>query len=401
MHPIELAALRLRTALATWTEILGLGGRWPEALSVDAVVAAMFLVLAVIMVTVVALIPIVLVLAERKVSAYFQDRLGPMRVGPWGLLVTIADGIKLLFKEDVVPPQGDRVLFRLAPYVVFAASFAAVVAIPLFDSPIIANLNIGVFYIMAISSLVSLGVIMAGWASNSKWSLFGAMRAAAQIVSYEIPLGLCILMVVMTTGTLHMQEIVRSQAGSILHWNMLQHPFLFLGGMLYFVSAVAEVNRTPFDLPEAESELVAGFHTEYSGIRFAYFFLAEYANMFVVCAIMATLFLGGWASPIPGDATPGVLWFVAKVALLVFVMMWMRWTLPRVRVDQLMKLCWKYFLPLAFLSILGTGIVVLIEREGGGLFGMPVRVVFWLSAPLAAVVLGVAAFAGSGSRVRA
>ncbi|MBM3213537.1 NADH-quinone oxidoreductase subunit NuoH [Candidatus Poribacteria bacterium] len=406
MRDMELIAEGVRTGLAKATQTLGLGGEWPLALPLNAVVAAMYIALAAVSVGIVAAVPIILVLAERKVSAYFQDRLGPMRVGPWGLLVTLADGVKLLFKEDIIPPQGDRTLFRLAPYVVFASSFAAVVALPVFPSAILGNVSIGIFYIMAISSLGALGIMMAGWASNSKWSLFGAMRAAAQIVSYEIPLGLSILMIVMTTGTLNMQEIVQGQSDGIGDWLVFRHPFLFGAGLIYFISSIAEVNRTPFDLPEAESELVAGFHTEYSGIRFAYFFLAEYANMFIVTAILTTLFFGGWSSPLGGEALlPGAVWFIAKAAVIIFVMMWIRWTLPRVRVDQLMNLCWKYFLPISFVNILGTGVLLLLEGEGIGLkLGeafIGVGAVSWVVVPVALVVTGLAAFSGGDAKPRA
>lgn len=405
MHPVERVAYHAREALAQATLTLNLGGDWPKNLPLEGVAAILFVALATVAVGVVAAIPLVLVLAERKISAYFQNRLGPMRVGPWGLLVTIADGIKLLFKEDIIPPNSDRTLFRLAPYVVFMGCFASVVALPLYPSAVFGGLGIGIFYIMAVSSLGPLGILMAGWASNGKWSLFGAMRASAQIVSYEIPLGLSILMAVMTVGTLNTQDIVRSQDGGIQNWLLFAHPFLFLGGMIYFVASIAEVNRTPFDLPEAESELVAGFHTEYSGIRFAYFFLAEYANMAIVCAIMTTLFLGGWSAPLLVlRFVPPVIWFLLKVSFLIFVMMWLRWTLPRVRVDQLMNLCWKYLLPISFVNILGTGVVILLEREGLGIRLGKVFIgtgtLFWVIVPFVLVLLGVVAFAGGNGKSR-
>lgn len=392
-HPIETAAEHIRATAAEATETLNLGGAWPAGLPLETVILLTLAVIAVIAVTVVAGIPIVLVLMERKVSAYFQNRLGPTRVGPWGLLVTLADGIKLLFKEDMVPPSSDRKLFRLAPYVVFAASFAVVAVIPPFQSTVIGNMDLGLFLYLAISSLIVLGIIMAGWASNSKYSLFGALRAAAQIVSYEIPLGLAVLMIVMATGTLNMQHLVMDQADGIHAWYMFRHPFLFIGAFIYFLSAVAEVNRTPFDLPEAESEIVAGYHTEYSGIRFAYFFLAEYANAFIVSAICATLFMGGWAAPFPFlSGVPGIVWFLGKTMFLVFIMMWLRWTLPRVRVDQLMSLCWKYFLPISFVNILGAGVLALLEREEigaqlGGMF-LSAEVVSWIAFPFVLALLG-------------
>ncbi len=399
-HPIEVSAARLRATLAQTTETLELGGRWPEALPLEAIIAIMLVVLAGVTVAIIAAIPIVLVLMERKVSAYFQDRLGPTRVGPWGILVTLADGVKLLFKEDLIPPQADKTLFRLAPYVVFGSSFAVVAVLPPFQSAVFGNLQLGVFLYLAVSSLVVLGIIMAGWSSNSKYSLFGALRAAAQTVSYEIPLGLAALMIVMTAGTMNMQHLVMDQVGGIHHWYMFRHPFLFIGTFVYFISAMAEVNRTPFDLAEAESEIVAGFHTEYSGLRFAYFFLAEYANVFVVSGICVALFMGGWSSPIPGVALlPGAVWFVGKVFVLVFMMMWLRWTIPRVRVDQLMAICWKYLLPIAFVNILGTGVVVLLDREG---LGLPIGDIFisashltWIAAPFVLIILGILAFTGT------
>ncbi len=322
------------------------------------------LICAGIFVAVVPLLPLVLVLAERKVAARFQNRTGPMRVGPWGTLQTLADGIKLIFKEDFIPQQGDKLLFRLAPYIMFACSFAVFAAIPFGQNILVSDFNIGIFYIMAISSVIVMGVIMAGWSSNSKWSLLGSLRSAAQIVSYEIPLGLSILTVIMLVESLGMREIVENQSGGIFTWLIFRTPFTFIAFFVFFISAIAEVNRTPFDLPEAESEIVAGFHTEYSGMRFALFFIAEYANMFAVSAIGVTLFLGGYEGILPGyDFLGGLPGFVLKTLGLVFVMMWLRWTLPRLRVDQLMHLCWKYFIPISFFNILGTGIWGLIFKD--------------------------------------
>ena len=339
--------------------------RLPEAvaghLPVEVGTILVMLVCAGIFVAIVPLLPLVLVLAERKVAARFQNRTGPMRVGPWGTLQTLADGVKLIFKEDYIPPQGDKILFMLAPYVIFACSFAVFAAIPFGQDILVSEFNIGIFYIMAISSVIVMGVIMAGWSSNSKWSLLGSLRSAAQIVSYEIPLGLSILTIVMLVGSLSMKEIVASQDGGIFTWLIFRSPFTFIAFFIFFISAIAEVNRTPFDLPEAESEIVAGFHTEYSGMRFALFFIAEYANMFAVSAIGVTLFLGGYEGILPGyDFLGGLPGFVIKSLGLVFIMMWLRWTLPRLRVDQLMNLCWKYFIPISFFNIFGTGIWGLI-----------------------------------------
>ncbi|MDE0638781.1 MAG: NADH-quinone oxidoreductase subunit NuoH [Candidatus Poribacteria bacterium] len=342
--------------------------RLPEVVaghfSVELGTILVMLVCAGIFVAVVPLLPLVLVLAERKVAARFQNRTGPMRVGPWGTLQTLADGIKLIFKEDYIPPQGDKLLFLLAPYIIFACSFAVFAAIPFGQGILVSDFNIGIFYIMAISSVIVMGVIMAGWSSNSKWSLLGSLRSAAQIVSYEIPLGLSILTVVMLVESLGMKQIVASQDGGIFTWLIFRSPFTFIAFFIFFISSIAEVNRTPFDLPEAESEIVAGFHTEYSGMRFALFFIAEYANMFAVSAIGVTLFLGGWQGVLPGyDFLGGFPGFVIKTLGLVFLMMWLRWTLPRLRVDQLMNLCWKYFIPISFFNILGTGVWGLIFEK--------------------------------------
>ena len=356
------------------SQFLGFLPDWLGPILVMVAVATTF-------VSVVPLLPLVLVLMERKVSAWIQDRTGPMRTGPWGLLQTLADGVKLIFKEDLIPPQADKLLFRFAPYLIFTCSVAVFAAIPFSQSILVSDLNIGIFYILSISSVIAIGVIMAGWASNSKWSLFGAMRSAAQMVSYEIPIGLSILTVIMMTQTMSMEGIVAAQdgvfsegkaiatflgveiKGSILDWMIFRSPFTFLAFFVYFLSSIAEVNRTPFDLPEAESELVAGFHTEYSGMRFAVFFIAEYANVFAVCAIASTLFLGGWQGIVDEDQfIPGLFILTGKSFLLVFVMMWVRWTLPRLRVDQLMNLCWKYLIPISFFNILGTGIWGLFFR---------------------------------------
>jgi len=297
---------------------------------------------------------------ERKVSAHMQDRLGPMRTGGWhGWAQTLADILKLIQKEDIVPSAADKKLHFVAPYLVFIGSYAAFAAIPFSSAYIGSNINIGLFYVIAVSSLVVVGLLMAGWASNNKWSLFGAVRSAAQIVSYEIPTALALLAVVMVAGTLNLQTINQAQTGWFWNWYLFQKfPFIFIAFIIYFVSSLAETNRTPFDIPEAESELVAGYHTEYSGMKFAMFFLAEYANMFAVSAIGSTLFLGGWNSPF-GDFLSGpfwgVFWFLSKGMFFVFVQMWLRWTLPRLRVDQLMYVSWKVLTPGAFACILGVG----------------------------------------------
>jgi len=286
---------------------------------------------------------------ERKISAHIQARFGPMRVGGWhGWAQSIADGVKLLLKEDIIPTRADRPVFILAPMVVFAAALAAYVVIPFGPGLIVEDLNIGILYVIAISSLAVVGIIMAGWSSNNKYATLGALRSAAQAVSYEVPLVISLIGPVLLAGSLSTTKIVEAQR---YLWFIVLQPLAFL---TYFTCAVAETNRLPFDIPEAESELVAGFHVEYSGMRFAIFFLAEYANMFTVCAIATTVFLGGWRGPL----LPPWLWFLLKTFFLLFVMMWLRWTLARVRVDQLMDVAWKVLLPLAFVNLGITGLLV-------------------------------------------
>ncbi len=318
---------------------------------------------AVILFLFIAVLAMFAIWLERKVAAHMQDRLGPMYVGGWhGWAQSIADTIKLLLKEDIVPAAADRALFKAAPAIVFVPSFAAFVVLPFGISSIVSDLNIGVLYLFAVASLTVVGILMAGWASNNKYSLFGGMRSAAQIVSYEIPAAISVMPVIILVGSLSMQRIVQAQTGGIQNWFVFRNPFTFVAFFVYFICALAEVNRTPFDIPEAESELVAGYHTEYSGMRFAFFFLAEYANMFVVAAIATTLFLGGWSQVLPAQwvpkqLIPGPILFFLKALLLVFVQIWLRWTLPRLRVDQLMHLCWKVMLPLALLLVMGAGLI--------------------------------------------
>jgi NADH-quinone oxidoreductase subunit H len=282
-----------------------------------------------------------------------------MRVGGWhGWAQTIADGLKLLLKEDIVPTEADSLLFKLAPLVVFLGGFASMIVLPFGASAIVSDLNIGVLYVVAISSLGVVGIIMAGWASNNKYALFGGMRAAAQIVSYEIPAVMAILTVVIPVGSLSMQDIVRAQEGGWLgigNWFIFK-PVTLAAFFVYYLASLAEVNRTPFDIPEAESELVAGYHTEYSGMRFAFFMLSEYLSMFVVSAVGATLFFGGWNSPIFG----GPVAFMFKSLALVFVQFWLRWTLPRLRVDQLMYVSWKVLLPVSFLLVIAAGLLAVL-----------------------------------------
>jgi len=309
---------------------------------------------------------------ERRVWARMQSRVGPNRVGPQGILQWLADGIKNLLKEDIIPTDADKWLFSLAPYVVFVGFLATFVVIPFGGHLIVADLNIGILYILAVTSLVVVGILMAGWSSNNKWSLLGGMRSAAQIVSYEIPAGLAILNIVLVAGTLSMQGIINNQGWAPWDWYLFYNPFTFAAFFLYFTAALAEGNRTPFDIPEAESELVAGYVTEYSGMRFLFFFFAEWGNLYVIGAVATTLFLGGWQIPPVTDnpTLQGVLQFIlffVKAYLWVFVAMWVRATLPRVRVDQLMSLCWKYMVPLSFVCLLGTAIWMLIWPQGNRL----------------------------------
>lgn len=302
-------------------------------------------------------LPIFLIWLERKVAGHMQDRLGPMRVGWHGVLQSFADGIKLLFKEDIIVKGADRFLFKLAPFLVVMGAFAAFAVLPWGQNLVVSDLNIGLLYVVAITSFGSTGILMAGWASNNKYALYGGMRSAAQLVSYEIPTALVILAVVVQVGSLNLQEVVAAQQGGFgdfTNWFIFRmYGLNAVAFVLFFICGLAETNRNPFDIPEAESELVAGFHTEYSGMRFAMFFLAEYGAMFFVSALTAVLFLGGWVGPFHS----GPLSLFVKALLLVFVQMWLRWTLPRLRVDQLMALCWKYLIPISFVVLLAAALV--------------------------------------------
>jgi NADH-quinone oxidoreductase subunit H len=288
---------------------------------------------------------------ERKVSAHIQVRFGPMRVGWHGVLQPIADVVKLLLKEDIVPSGADKWVWWLAPFFATVPAVMAFVAIPFGKNLIVKDLNMGILYIIAITSTGIFGIFMAGWGSNNKYSLLGGMRSAAQIISYEIPLVLSIVTVLMFSGSLSMQKIVAAQAGG---WFILK-PSLFLAFFVYIISAIAEVNRPPFDIPEAESELVAGFHTEYSGMKFAMFFLAEYTNLFTISAIAATLFFGGWQGPL----FPPLVWFLIKTYGIIFFLMWVRWSFPRPRVDQLMGFAWKVLTPVALINLIIAGWLLL------------------------------------------
>lgn len=325
------------------------------------------------------------VYAERKVSAFIQDRLGPTEVGKFGLLQTVADILKLLQKEMIVPSAADKVLFVAAPAIIFIAVYLGFAALPWAPGLVPSKINLGLYYIFAIISVETLGILMAGWGSNNKYSILGAMRSAAQIISYEIPAGFAIISVVMIAQTLNLQDIAMQQGtlstedvkflgfwdvshtGGFLAWNIFRAPHLIIAFVIYFIASLAESNRAPFDIPEAESELVSGFHTEYTGLRFGLVFLAEYSMMFLVSMIGVVLFLGAWNTPLPNvgavhlaDWTTGIVWGIFWIAIkslaLVGVQMWIRWTLPRLRVDQLMNLCWKVLTPLAFACMLASGV---------------------------------------------
>jgi NADH-quinone oxidoreductase subunit H len=325
--------------------------------------ALIFLVLTIIKIGIVVgvllLIIAYLIWVERKVMAHMQVRLGPMRVGWHGLLQPIADGLKLIFKEDIIPAHASKVVFVLAPVISTVPALMAIAVIPFGDTisifgrsidMVITDVNIGILFILAVTSVGIYGVILGGWSSNNKYSLLGALRSSAQMISYELSLGLSLIGVIMISQSLSLVDIVNSQAK---YWFIILQP---LGFLIYAISAIAETNRCPFDLPEAETELVAGFHTEYSSMKFALFFMAEYANIITVSAVAVTFFFGGWRGPF----LPPVVWFLIKMALCIFFFIWLRSTYPRFRYDQLMKFGWKILLPVALVNILITGLVMVL-----------------------------------------
>ena len=314
-----------------------------------------------------ALLGLVLVIMERKVSAYMQIRLGPNRVGPKGMLQSLADTLKLLVKENMTPDGADKFLFNLAPFIAMIVAMVIMAPIPFARNFHLWDLNIGVLYITAISSLSVISILMAGWASNNKYSLLGAMRSGAQIVSFELSAGLAVMTIVVLTGSLQIGDIIKAQENG--WWIFKGHIPVIIAFVLFLIAVTAETNRAPFDLAEAESELTAGFHTEYSGMKFALFFLAEYVNVFIVCAIGATLFLGGWMPFHIGswqsfnhvmDYIPSSIWFFGKTFFLIFVIMWFRWTFPRLRIDQLLNLEWKYLLPISMFNILLVTLIAIM-----------------------------------------
>lgn len=318
-----------------------------------------FTIVAALVIGLFAGLGLVLIMMERKVSAWMQLRLGPNRVGPAGMFQTVADTLKLMVKEGMTPNNVDRFLFNLAPFIVMVTSMLILAPLMFAKGFQIWDINIGILFITAVSSISVIGILMAGWASNNKYSLLGAMRSGAQIVSYELSAGLAILTIVVLTGSLRISDIINSQADG--WWLFKGHIPALIAFVIFIIAVTAETNRAPFDMAEAESELTAGFHTEYSGMKFALFFLAEYVNVFIVCAVGATLFLGGWMPLHFGTGTkfneimdyiPSSVWFFGKTFFLIFVIMWFRWTFPRLRIDQLLNLEWKYLLPISMINLL-------------------------------------------------
>ena len=340
---------------------LGLGDLW--SILIECVVIGLLIIVGY------ALLAIALIFMERKVCAYFQCRLGPMRVGPWGILQVFADVLKMLIKEIFVVDKADKLLYFLAPFLVIVASVGTFSFLPWNNGASILDFNVGIFLVTAISSIGVVGIFLAGWGSNNKYSVISAMRAAVQMISYEMSLCLCLITAVILTGTMQMSGIVEVQTGP-WNWLIVQgHLPAIIAFLVFLVAGNAEANRGPFDMAEAESELTAGHHTEYSGMGFGFFYLAEYLNLFVISGLAATVFLGGWAPINIGvegfdnvmNDIPGVVWFLGKTFFLVWVLMWIRWTYPRLRIDQILKLEWKYLMPLALLNLVLMTVVVAFE----------------------------------------
>jgi NADH-quinone oxidoreductase subunit H len=325
-----------------------------------------FFIIGVLIIGLFAFLGLVLIMMERKVSSWMQLRLGPNRVGPGGMFQTVADTIKLIVKEGMTPDSVDKILFNIAPFIVMVIAMVVMAPIAFAKGFQIWDINIGVLFVLAVSSISVIGILMAGWASNNKYSLMGAMRSGAQIVSYELSAGLAVLTIVVLSGGLKISTIIESQQTG--WWIFKGHIPAIIAFVIFIIAVTAETNRAPFDLAEAENELTGGFHTEYSGMKFALFFLAEYVNIFVVCAIGATLFLGGWMPLHFGnwegfnhimDYIPSSVWFFGKTFFLIFVIMWFRWTFPRLRIDQLLQLEWKYLLPISMFNLLLATVVAI------------------------------------------
>jgi NADH-quinone oxidoreductase subunit H len=344
---------------------------WPYTGLVYAVAAA---VLAFVILNFGAIIASFTIWWEMRVSSRIQSRVGYNRVGAGGILQWLADAVKLLLKEDLIPTEADAILFRAAPYFVFTGFALIFVALPFGQSAIVADLNVGIFYVTAVTALVVLGILLAGWSSNSKWALFGGMRSAAQVISYEIPAGIAVMVPIVMAGTLSMQGIIQAQGAWPWQWFAFTNPFAALAFVIFFVAQLAESNRPPFDLPEAESELVAGYLSEYSAFRYALYFLVEFGNVWIMSAVAVTLFFGGWQVPFVGAETyaaargagvlPAPAWwglqalsmavFTVKTLMVMNLVIWIRWTFPRIRVDQMMSICWKYLVPFAFAALVAT-----------------------------------------------
>lgn len=357
----------------TLTELCQTMVRWlgmPDAYQNTATQILLALVDAFIVFTFVMVTVLVLIYVFRKLVGFIQARLGPRYTGPRGVLQTVADAVKLLGKEDIIPYATDKVTFNIAPFIVFLPAFLVYIVIPFGDPKggfQVQNLNIGVLYLVAISSVTVIGIVTAGWASGNKWAVLGAMRAGAQLLSYEVPMTLAFLVPVLLAGSLQLSEIVKAQGEWIWQWNAFRLDYFgltFLAFLTYFICALAETNQTPFDLPEAESELVAGYHVEYSGMKFAIFFLAEFANTVAISAVATHLFLGGWKAPmpfLPDNGWMSMFWFFFKVSVLVFLVIWVRGTYPRVRIDQIMELGWKFLLPVSLICVTGVGLIVAVR----------------------------------------
>ncbi|MDH5559599.1 MAG: NADH-quinone oxidoreductase subunit NuoH [Deltaproteobacteria bacterium] len=327
--------------------------------------AIIMFIIAALSVTFMAVISGLTTWFERRIAGRMQSRIGPNRVGPQGLLQFVADAVKLFMKEDLIPKGADRLLFKMSPYLCMIGVFAPFVVLPWGMGIIAADLNVGVLYLISITALVVVGTLMAGWGSNNKWSLLGGMRSAAQIVSYEIPVAMGLLPSILFAGSLSMIGLMNAQGWAPWQWSAFQNPFTMIAFLIFFTGSLAEGNRVPFDLPEAESELVSGFNTEYSGFRFAVYFLAEWANLYVIGALTTAVFLGG--GNLPEALQPywylSIFLFLLKTFFIMFVIIWLRWTLPRFRIDQLMDLSWKYLLPLSFIAFFGQAVYMLIDHQ--------------------------------------